>query len=254
MIKRLWIPVALLVSIAAGTLADSPATREVLTAGPYRVLSGDFHLHSGLGSGGSLTPWGLVTEAQRQGLDVVALTGHNETWDAHVAHAFARLIDGPIVLVGEEVTSKTQDLVAVGIRDTIPPGLPLVAQIADVHRQGGVAIAAHPGEISRGLPRHGGDRADRRHRGVSPDGLRVGRQRGRDRRVRGRNDGNADWIVRLPLVRTRRRLSNFSLRRRADRTRRSRRYPRPSHGCLWLQRARIWRSGVDSPGRCCRIA
>jgi predicted metal-dependent phosphoesterase TrpH len=144
MIKRLWIPLALFVSIAAGTLGDSPVPREVLTAGPYRVLSGDFHLHSGLGSGGSLTPWGLVTEAQRQGLDVIALTGHNETWDAHVAHAFARLIDGPIVLVGEEVTSKAQDLVAVGIRDTIPPGLPLVAQIADVHRQGGVAIAAHP--------------------------------------------------------------------------------------------------------------
>ena len=145
MTRGLWIFVAVLASIATGTFADRLPERPTLTVGGYQVLTADFHLHSGLGSGGSLTPWGLVTEAQRQDLDVIALTGHNETWDAHVAHAFTRLVDGPIVLVGEEITSKTQDLIAVGIHETIPPALSLRAQIDEIHRQGGVAIAPHPG-------------------------------------------------------------------------------------------------------------
>ena len=144
MMARLWIPIALLVSIAAGTFADRPVGREPVHAGPYLVLSADFHTHPGLGSGGTLTPWGLVTEAQRQGIDVLAVTGHNTTWDAHVAHAFSRLASGPIVLMGEEITSKTQDLVAVGIQETISFRLPLRDQIDDVHRQGGLAIAPHP--------------------------------------------------------------------------------------------------------------
>jgi len=142
--RNLWIFAALLASIAVGTLADEPIARTPLRVGVYQVLSGDFHLHPALGSGGSLTPWGLVTEAQRQGLDVIAVTGHNTIWDARVAHAFSRLVDGPIVLIGEEVTSKTQDLVAVGIETTISPFLPLRDQIGEVHRQGGVAIAPHP--------------------------------------------------------------------------------------------------------------
>jgi hypothetical protein len=97
-------------------------------------------------SGGTLTPWGLVLQAQRQRLDVIGVTGHNETLDARVARGFARLVDnGPVVLVGEEITSKTQDLIAVGITATVPPSLSLVEQIAEIHRQGGVAIAPHPG-------------------------------------------------------------------------------------------------------------
>lgn len=144
MIRRLWIPVAMIVSLVAGTFADRHVERQPVHAGPYLVLSGDFHTHPGLGSGGSLTPWGLVTEAERQGLDVLAVTGHNTTWDSRVAHAFSRLANGPIVLVGEEVTSKTQDLVAIGIHDTVSPMLPLRDQIDEVHRQGGLAIAPHP--------------------------------------------------------------------------------------------------------------
>jgi len=144
MMRRLWAPIAMMLSLVAGTVADRPVERQPVHAGPYLVLSADFHTHPALGSGGSLTPWGLVTEAERQGLDALAVTGHNTTWDARVAHAFSRLASGPIVLVGEEVTSRTQDLVAIGIHDTVSPMLPLRDQIDEVHRQGGLAIAAHP--------------------------------------------------------------------------------------------------------------
>jgi hypothetical protein len=142
-----WVLFALLLAgVSAGTLADAPPDRPALFLGGYQVLAADFHLHSSMWSSGTLTPWGLVLEAQRQRLDVIGVTGHNETFDAKIARGFARLVDnGPLVLVGEEVISKTQDLIAVGIESTVSPWLPLVDQIAEVHRQGGVAIAPHPG-------------------------------------------------------------------------------------------------------------
>jgi hypothetical protein len=143
-VRRAWIALLLLTGLVAGTVADRPAPRRVVLSGDYLVLSADFHLHSGMWSGGALTPWGLVLESERQGLDVIALTGHNETLDARVARVFSRLADGPVVLIGQEITSATQDMVAVGITSTISPRLPLAAQIAEVHRQGGLAIAAHP--------------------------------------------------------------------------------------------------------------
>lgn len=142
--RRWWITAALFLALIVGTVADRPRDHEPMTAGEYVVLSGDFHLHSGLTSGGTMTPWGLVGEAIRQDLDVVAITGHNEAWGGRAARTFSHFVDGPIVLAGEEITSATQDLIAVGLQSTVSPDLPLVDQIAEVHRQGGVAIAAHP--------------------------------------------------------------------------------------------------------------
>jgi hypothetical protein len=142
--SRLWILAAFAIALVAGTVADRPQDREPLVIGDYRVLSADLHIHSAAGSGGIMTPWGLVGEARRQDLDVIAVTDHNLAWGGRVARAFSRLVPGPIVLAGEEVTSQSQDLIAVGIESTISPSLPLREQIAEVHRQGGVAIAAHP--------------------------------------------------------------------------------------------------------------
>jgi predicted metal-dependent phosphoesterase TrpH len=132
------------VALVAGTIADRPLDRRPLLAGDFQVLSGDLHIHSAMWSGGTMTPWGLVGEARQRGLDVVAITDHNTVWGARAARAFSRFVPGPIVLAGEEVTSPSQDLIALGIQTSISPYLPLIEQIADVHRQGGVAIAAHP--------------------------------------------------------------------------------------------------------------
>ena len=60
---RVWIPLALVAALVAGTVADRPEPSPAIRIGGYRVLSGDFHLHSGMWSGGTLTPWGLVPEA-----------------------------------------------------------------------------------------------------------------------------------------------------------------------------------------------
>ena len=135
----------LVLAIAAGTAADRPRMNPPLTLGGYRVLAADFHTHSSMWSDGALTPWGLVLEAERQGLDAISITGHNETWDGRLGQRFSRLVGGPTVLAGEEILSEPNyHLIAVGIARTVSFRQSAASAIDDIHRQGGIAIAAHP--------------------------------------------------------------------------------------------------------------
>jgi len=133
--------------ILIGTIGDRPRAHETVMLGGYRVLAADFHTHSSTWSDGSLTPWGLVIEAWYQGLDAIAITGHRQTQDARWGRWFSEKIGGPIVLVGEEIPEIPQHVIAVGIHTTVDSALPIGDQIDEIHRQGGIAIAAHPGEF-----------------------------------------------------------------------------------------------------------
>jgi predicted metal-dependent phosphoesterase TrpH len=133
-------------AVLVGTLADRPRPRQDITLGGYRVLAGDFHTHSSTWSDGSVTPWGIVIDARYQGLDVIAITGHRQTLDAKWGRWFAAKIGGPIVLVGEEMPEIPHHLVAVGIHTTVDSSLSIADQVDEIHRQGGIAIAAHPGK------------------------------------------------------------------------------------------------------------
>jgi hypothetical protein len=134
----------LFAAVCAGTTSDRSARREPLFLGGYRVLAVDFHLHSSTWSDGTLTPWGLVMEADRQNLDAIAITGHNQVSDAKVARWFAESFGGPIVLVGQEVVAPGHHLIAVGVERAVNSRQEVARQAIDIHQQGGVAIAAHP--------------------------------------------------------------------------------------------------------------
>ena len=138
--------VALLVTaIVAGTVADRPPDRPPLILGGYRVLAADFHTHSSIWSDGTLTPWGLVLEADHQGLDAIAITGHDQTIGAHIGHWYTRTFGGPTILVGDEVLGDNGfHITAAGITDTVRYRRSGGTAIDDIHRQGGIAIVAHP--------------------------------------------------------------------------------------------------------------
>jgi len=135
---------ALVIGITAGTIADRPRPSPPLTLGGYRVVAADLHTHSSMWSDGALTPWGLVLEAERQGLDAIAVTGHNEIFDAKVARWFSGLVGGPTILTGQEILAPGHHVIAVGIDHVVNHRLSIPDQVDEVHRQGGVAIAAHP--------------------------------------------------------------------------------------------------------------
>lgn len=158
MVKRLRLPtarpflaaVALLALGAVGGLAfDSAPDRPVVHRAGYRVLEADFHAHTAW-SDGTLSPFGVVRQAARRGLDVVAITEHNTVKPSQAARLYSKVTGGPIVVTGEEITSSRFHIIAIGLSETVTPKGDARKAIDDVHALGGVAIAAHP--VSRFWP------------------------------------------------------------------------------------------------------
>jgi hypothetical protein len=145
MIAARWFSICLvLAALAAGTLSDTPRKNPIVMLGGYRVLAADFHIHSFPLSWALLGPFDTVEEAERQGLDVIAMTPHNLVWVAKVGQWFSRVTGGPMVLVGEEIVSPRYHLLAIGIHNTIRWNQGAASAIDEIHAQGGIAIAAHP--------------------------------------------------------------------------------------------------------------
>jgi predicted metal-dependent phosphoesterase TrpH len=129
--------------VVAGTALDRAPVRPAAYRAGYRVLEGDFHAHTRF-SDGFLSPFDLVLQAERRGLDVLAITAHNITFPGFMGRWFSRRIGGPAILVGEEITTRRFHLHGVGLTERVDASQPLPEVIAAIHRQGGVAIAAHP--------------------------------------------------------------------------------------------------------------
>jgi hypothetical protein len=134
-----------------GTLAPSPPDPPPLrSAGGEQVLEADFHVHAWLGDG-ALPPWELLREARRNGLDAIAVTNHNQVFSARLVRWFSRLLGGgPLVLVGQEVTTPGFHMIAAGIESRVDWRLDAAALVQAIHAQGGRAIAAHPGQGLQG--------------------------------------------------------------------------------------------------------
>jgi hypothetical protein len=134
----------LIAAITVGTFVDRPKETPRLALGGYQVLAADFHVHTFPFSASVLAPWDVVIEAGRQGLDAIAVTGHDQVISGKIARRFSQWIGGPTVLVGEEIHSPHYHLIAAGIHSTISWRRTAAQAIREVHAQGGVAIAAHP--------------------------------------------------------------------------------------------------------------
>jgi PHP domain-containing protein len=135
---------AVVAGIAIGTLADRLPQRQPVRSGEFLILAGDFHVHASPGDG-SLTPRELRDEAVRAGIDVFAVTNHNQFLAARLVALLTPSPDAPIVIPGEEITDRNYHLIAIGIHDVVLPGPPVAHLVEEIHGQGGIAIAAHPG-------------------------------------------------------------------------------------------------------------
>ncbi len=139
--RAAWLVVGL--GLLVGTAADVRTIRTPSLRGEYWVLAAGFHLHGFFGDG-SLPPWDLRREAERRGLDAIAITNHNQIFASRLAAWVAGGSPGPLVLTGEEITAPLYHLVALGTTRAVDWRQPLARVIDDIHAQGGVAIAAHP--------------------------------------------------------------------------------------------------------------
>ena len=111
------------------------------------------------GAAGRLVPFHLVNTAvfasfipaiqatamlTRRHLDVLAVTEHNAVFPAKMARAFSRAVGGPVIVVGEEVTTSRYHLIALGLDDAVIARQPPAEVVDEIHARGGLVLAAHP--------------------------------------------------------------------------------------------------------------
>lgn len=104
----------------------------------------DLQIHSDLGDG-LASPAEILDTAERVGLDVIALTDHDDIRGAFQLREIAARRGSPVEIVtGIEVTTRSGHLLALFIETDIPMFRPLSETVLAIHRAGGIAVVPHP--------------------------------------------------------------------------------------------------------------
>ena len=108
----------------------------------------DLHIHTIYSYDGTATVAGVLRRAQEVGLNVIAITDHDEIKGSLKAFDLAPKF-GIEVIPGIEITTAEGDLLALFVTEKIEPGLSLIGTILKVGEAGGICIAPHP--MARGM-------------------------------------------------------------------------------------------------------
>jgi len=118
----------------------------------------DLHIHTCYsktrrwGSSSLIEPRQLLDKAVELGLDGLAVTDHDEL-DGSLLVAETAPAWGLVAIPGVEISSADGHILAYGVSEPIPSGLPARDTIDLIHEQGGIAAAAHPMNIVVSLRR-----------------------------------------------------------------------------------------------------
>jgi predicted metal-dependent phosphoesterase TrpH len=103
----------------------------------------DLHLHTIYSYDGTASLAAVLNRAKQIGLDVIAITDHDEINGALKALELAPNY-GVEVIPGSEITTADGDLLALFIKEKVQAGLSLVETVLRVRELGGICIAPHP--------------------------------------------------------------------------------------------------------------
>ena len=103
----------------------------------------DLHLHTIYSYDGTASLAAVLSRAKQVGLDVIAITDHDEIAGALKAMELASAY-GVEVIPGIEITTADGDLLAFFITEKVDAGLSLIETVLRVRELGGVCIAPHP--------------------------------------------------------------------------------------------------------------
>jgi hypothetical protein len=143
-LKRFWVALSLgLVAVITSAVhRDASWTPERI--GEHWILEGDVHVHTSF-AGALSTPIDIPLLARRTKVDFVAITEHNAWFGGWVTAQAARALTPEVlVLPSEEITNRAYHALAIGLEGRVDPSKPLSSIADDVHRQGGILVAAHP--------------------------------------------------------------------------------------------------------------
>ncbi|OYR56302.1 PHP domain-containing protein [Halorubrum halodurans] len=121
------------------------------------MLSVELHSHSALSHDGRDPVDLLLEQAAAVGLDALAVTDHDEI-DASIEAAEKAADYGLVGIVGMEVTSAAGHVLAFGIDELVPSGLPFDETLDRIREAGGIAVVPHPFQKTRhGVAAHVSD-------------------------------------------------------------------------------------------------
>jgi predicted metal-dependent phosphoesterase TrpH len=112
------------------------------------VLSVELHTHSSLSHDGRDPVDHLLEQAASVGLDAIAVTDHDEI-DASLDAVEMAPEYGLIGIPGMEITTAVGHVLALGVDESVPAGLPFEATLDRIHEGGGIAVVPHPFQSSR---------------------------------------------------------------------------------------------------------
>ena len=114
------------------------------------ALKIDLHVHTCYSHDGITTPKQLIVYSKKKGLDGVAITDHDTIRGA------LKLADGKelIIIPGIEVSTLQGHVIALNVTEQIPPNLSVSETIEKTHELNGIATAAHPSVMLKGLRMH----------------------------------------------------------------------------------------------------
>lgn len=109
------------------------------------VSKADIHIHTCLSDGMPNAEEVVDYVVKRTDLSVIAITDHDDVKGAYEAQKIVKKKGYSLdVIIGEEVTTRQGHIIALFIKDKIRNGLSAKEAIKEIHKQGGIAIAAHP--------------------------------------------------------------------------------------------------------------
>ncbi len=114
-------------------------------------LFADFHVHTHHSKDCAMGVEEILERAAEVGLDVIAVTDHNEIAGGLEAQAVAERY-GVRVIVGEEVKTVEGEVIGLFLRERIPPGLTFAETIARIKEQGAVVYVPHPFDRMHSVP------------------------------------------------------------------------------------------------------
>lgn len=107
----------------------------------------DLHIHTNASPDAreGMTPDQTVELAERIGIDTIAITDHDTFESSLTAWNTSQRRNSQVnVVPGMEVTSQDGHVIALFLRESVPPKMPINETIEAIHAQGGLAIIPHP--------------------------------------------------------------------------------------------------------------
>ena len=105
------------------------------------MLRCDLHVHTSFSKDGESSVEECLRVAEERGLDAIAICDH----DTMEGVRYAQSIPSPVLIIpGIEVSTHEGHMIALGIEEPIPEGLPFEESVRRAHRMGALVILPHP--------------------------------------------------------------------------------------------------------------